>query len=116
MSDVLSRVQYAQKEAMAEAPVSCSSHNGIVEIAFNYISRHRALEGEDSIFTELPHPATQSADLSVSHRSAIFEVVAHATEHALEVRFTYDLELEHQDRIRDWIRLFFEELEISTVN
>ncbi|SMY21059.1 unnamed protein product [Zymoseptoria tritici ST99CH_1A5] len=93
------------------ATLASSPATAPLEMAFNYTGRHQALETGPGMLHELSLPSDIYRSTTPSVRTAVFEIVAHASVDILNIHFTYDGSLKRQDAIKRWIRCFETDLD-----
>lgn len=102
----------AQFAAQFYAPDGHTLPHKDMEITFNFLGRYQQFEREGALFRPAEgslmageaHAGSPTADFgAAAKRFALFEISAVIVHGALRFGFAWNRQMQHQDRIRDWI-------------
>lgn len=108
--DTIKQVKDLRKRSSNMTDIS--SRRGPMEILFNYLGKLQQLERSDSLFQHYSDvfaegELTDYGDMgSRTARFALFELSAIVIKDKLRIAFTFNKNLQHQDKIAEWISSF----------
>jgi non-ribosomal peptide synthase protein (TIGR01720 family) len=88
-----------------------------IEMSFNYTGLIQQLERDDAMFEVVDEGEYETDDPSIV-RFALFDVAVLINNGRMRVLFTWNKKMQHQKRIREWIKAYQRRLEnlVATVN
>ncbi|KAJ5107519.1 hypothetical protein N7456_004194 [Penicillium angulare] len=103
------RSDFASRVLQIAGP-QCGTYPHPFEMSFNYVGQHRDLQREDGLFQLVDQMAgetgqgSDAADFGrVTPRFGLFEISAMVVAGKIRFTFSFNKNMEHQDRIHSWV-------------